>query len=218
MRRMVLLLITAAAVTASLAPAVQAQSRDGWVSAAALSPASRLWLEGSSNVNRFTCRAEGLSGSVRVGPPSEVWEITGLPEPLQRSTLGIPVATLRCGNRRMDRDLYRALRVAEHPLMTFRLYTYHSLSSTSAAVFTVKAVGVLGLAGRESVVRVDARVERLADGSVRLRGSKPLRMTDFGIDPPTAMMGLVKAHDEVVVRFDFVADPTAFLSHKDLAR
>jgi polyisoprenoid-binding protein YceI len=147
-----------------------------------------------------------------------VWEITGLPEPLQRTVLGIPVRNLRCGNPRMDRDLYRAMRADDHPLMTFRLYTYHTLSPTGATAFMVKAVGTLGLAGRENVVMVDARVERLPDGRVRLRGSKALRMTDFGIEPPTAMLGLVRARDKIVVRFDFVADPSAGIRNAETPR
>lgn len=214
LRRAILLLVSVLAT----ATAAHAQVGGAWTPAVVLAPESRLWLEGRSNVNRFTCRAEGLAQSVRVGPPSEVWEITGLPEPLQRMALGIPVRGLRCGNARMDRDLYRAIGSVDHPLMTFRLYTYHALSPTSTGAYTVKAVGVLGLAGRENVVMVDTRVERLPDGRVRLRGSKALRMTDFGIEPPTAMLGIVKAHDEIVVRFDFVVDPGDVIQNAETSR
>lgn len=199
-----LLTLTAAASTDAAA-----QGPDTWGPAMALASESRVWLEGTSNVNRFTCRAVGLAQSIQMGSPSEVWEITELPEPLQRAALGIPVRSLRCGNKRMDRDLYRAMRTDEFPLMTFRLWTYQMISPPAAGAFTVKAVGALGLAGRENVVMVDVQVERRPDGKVRVRGSKALRMSDFGIEPPTAMLGLIKAHDRVVVRFDLVADPHA---------
>lgn len=202
LRRTAFLLILAA----SAVPA-RAQPPGAWSPAMALAPESRLWLEGSSNVNRFTCRAEGLGRSIQVGEPSEVWEITGLPEPLQRIQLGVPVRSLRCGNRRMDRDLYRIMRTDEFPLMTFRLWTYHPMPPPSAGDFTVKAVGALGLAGRENLVVVTVRIERRSDGTVWVRGSKALRMSDFGIEPPSAMLGLIRAHDQVVVRFDFLVDP-----------
>lgn len=180
-----------------------------WSPAMALAPESRLWIEGSSNVNRFTCQARGLAQTIRVGSPSEVWEITGLPEPLQRAVLGIPVESLRCADRRMDGDLHQALRAREHPHLTFRLWSYERVGAETPGPFTVHAVGAIGLAGAESVVRVDARVEPRPDGTVRLRGRKTLRMTDFGIRPPTAFLGLVRAKDEIVVRFDLVADPAA---------
>jgi hypothetical protein len=162
-------------------------------------------------VNRWSCKAEQLDRSLRFGERSEVWEITGLPEALQRAQLTVPVRSLRCGNRVMERDLYRTVQAHNHPVMTFRLYTYEFLSPSSGNAFTVRTVGALGLAGREQVIRVDARVERLPGGLLRLRGRKALRMTDFGIEPPSAMFGLIQAHDELAVRFDLVFDPRAIV-------
>jgi hypothetical protein len=112
----------------------------------------------------------------------------------------------------MERDLYRTARADNHPEMTFRLYTLEFLSPPSGNAFTVRTVGALGLAGREQVVRVDARVERLPGGLLRLRGRKALRMTDFGIEPPSAMFGLIRAHDDLAVRFDLVVDPRVIAS------
>jgi hypothetical protein len=45
------------------------------------------------------------------------------------------------------------------------------------------------------------------DGSGKLTGtgSVDLKMTDFGIDPPSALLGLVRAHDDIRVRFNLVA-------------
>ena len=111
----------------------------------------------------------------------------------------------------MERDLYRTVQADNHPEMTFRLYTYEFLSPSSGNAFTVRTVGALGLAGREQVIRVDARVERLPGGHLRLRGRKALRMTDFGIEPPSAMFGLIQAHDDLAVRFDLVFDPRAIV-------
>ena len=31
-------------------------------------------------------------------------------------------------------------------------------------------------------------------------------MTDFGVKPPTAMMGLLKAHDRLTFYFDIIVD------------
>ena len=36
----------------------------------------------------------------------------------------------------------------------------------------------------------------------RLRGGLPLRMTDFGIQPPVALFGLIRARDELWVSVD----------------
>jgi hypothetical protein len=41
-----------------------------------------------------------------------------------------------------------------------------------------------------------------ADGSIAVRGSVPLFMSDFGIEPPTAMLGMLKTADQVTVKFE----------------
>jgi polyisoprenoid-binding protein YceI len=39
------------------------------------------------------------------------------------------------------------------------------------------------------------------DGSLTFNGSKKLKMTDFGIKPPTALMGTMTVGDEVEIVF-----------------
>ena len=39
------------------------------------------------------------------------------------------------------------------------------------------------------------------------KGSKQLKMTDFGVRPPTLMMGTMKVHDPVKVSFDVLLKP-----------
>jgi hypothetical protein len=39
-------------------------------------------------------------------------------------------------------------------------------------------------------------------GDYQLKGNVPLKMTDFKIKPPTAMLGAMKTGDAVTVKFD----------------
>jgi hypothetical protein len=39
-----------------------------------------------------------------------------------------------------------------------------------------------------------------------LHARLPLRMTDFRITPPTALFGMVKAKDDLVVQFDLILE------------
>jgi hypothetical protein len=45
----------------------------------------------------------------------------------------------------------------------------------------------------------------LNDGRLRAMGSKAIKMTDYNVEPPTAMLGLVKAENELTVHFDLIA-------------
>ena len=51
---------------------------------------------------------------------------------------------------------------------------------------------------------IDATIASEADGALRVKGSKEILMSDFGVRPPTLMMGTLKVRDRVVVNFDVV--------------
>ena len=40
------------------------------------------------------------------------------------------------------------------------------------------------------------------DKQFQVKGEVPLKMSDFGIDPPTAMMGTLKTGNEVVIKYN----------------
>jgi hypothetical protein len=63
----------------------------------------------------------------------------------------------------------------------------------------------LTIAGTERLVSLTVQGQQRANGAYQATGSLPLLMSDFGIDPPTAMLGLIKAHDEITVRFKLIA-------------
>jgi hypothetical protein len=48
--------------------------------------------------------------------------------------------------------------------------------------------------------------QRLSPTRFRIRAELPLKMTDFGVTPPTALFGAVRAHDALEVRFDLTLE------------
>lgn len=116
----------------------------------------------------------------------------------------IPVLGLKSGKDALDKNMYKALKAEANPNIKFRMSGYDL-----AAVATetkVDAKGMLTVAGSE--VAVPVTVTAVRDGEiVHLRGSVPLKMTQFGIKPPTMMMGALKVRDDVTVSFDLKIGP-----------
>jgi polyisoprenoid-binding protein YceI len=123
-----------------------------------------------------------------------------LPNP--RLRLGVPVAALACGNRVMESDMRKALRAAEHPAIVYQYHRVTDLTPLGAHRFSIEVEGDLALAGSKRKVRTQVVGERLAQGLYRVTGEMNLRMTDFGIEPPTALLGMIKARNQLRVRFD----------------
>lgn len=219
----IFLIVLAASIAA--APA----AGGGAVTKLAVSPGSRIWLEGTTNVNAaWSCRGERIEGAMELDAPGSLvlelvegavatgeLETAGARLRNPRLRLGIPVADLACGNRAMERDLRKALRAAEHPEIVYehgRVTELEPIGEAGAGPhrFGIDVEGDLALAGSERRLRSRVVGERLARGVYRVTGELHLRMTDFGIEPPTALLGLVEASDRLSVRFDLrlaLSDP-----------
>ena len=165
-------------------------------------PASQFWIDGTSTVSSFTCAASDVVGF------GSVEETTAREAELEAEVV-IPVRAFDCGVRQMNSDLYEALKGRAYPAVRFALNRAEVLASEPGADWTpVRVWGTITLAGEQRPVTVTARGQRLPNGRVRIQGRHALRMTDFNIEPPTGLLGLVRAHDDIVVRFDLVASAT----------
>ena len=112
----------------------------------------------------------------------------------------VPAATLTSPREGLDKNMHKALQVTEHPEIAFRLLR---IEPTAASTGALRAIGVLRIAGVEREVSFDITSER--KGSMLfVQGKLQLLMTDFGIKPPTAMLGMLKTDPKVTVAFETV--------------
>jgi len=169
---------------------------------------SKLWIEGSSTVNDIHCMAGSIVAYANVGRTE--LETT---EQLTQDTNGevnieVPVWDFDCGRRRMNRDFYSALKAEDHPSINFEYYSSRLITNLEPGChpFQLEVEGKLTVAGygKEMTVMVD--IEPCEANRFRLTGSKVINMLDFGIEPPSAMLGLIKAHEELEVFFSLTAE------------
>ena len=171
----------------------------------ALQPESKLWVEGTSSVRSYTCRAARVDGSVATLAGSTSLAIADLERTVRSAEVSVSVAGLECGNGTMNGHLRRALKSDTSPKISYRISSY-DVTPAGAAAGKVKLNGTLEIAGTEKPVSIDATASTEA-GRLRVKGSKQIKMTDFGVRPPTLMMGTMKVHDPVTVHFDVLLKP-----------
>lgn len=170
-----------------------------------LADESRMRIEGTSSVNAFDCEADGIEGNGSLARDAR---------PGHRSVVAhvyVLVEQFDCGNPRMNADLRDALQAQEHPQIRFqlrdvRLISEDASSGEGAAHFVLAVEGWVEIAGNARPVALRVEGRRLTDKAYHATGSLPLRMTDFGIDPPTALLGLIKVRDHITVHFDLIAN------------
>lgn len=188
---------------------------------------SAVVLEGSSNVASWRCRGTSMDADMRVEATAEhinavinriedgniaVWmsDPSRGRFPAPDFHLRVPVTSFRCGNRIMEGDMRRALKAGDHPRVEFvfralRGGVQHDLDT---GLYHATIAGDLSLAGQTRTIDVAVSAQRISRTSFRMRAVLPLRMTDFGVTPPTALLGAIRARDGLTVTFDLMLEIT----------
>src|SRR5207237_158837 len=108
---------------------------------------------------------------------------------------------LKSGEKGLDKNLYKTLQAQTYPNIVFHLSSYRVGASTeSPSAYHVTTQGTLEIAGHSQPVEVQAESSATA-GPLQLEGQYPLLMSDYGIKPPTMMMGTVKVKNRVVIHY-----------------
>lgn len=155
-----------------------------------LEPTSTLFVEGGSTVRGWKCAAKRLDATVVAETSAD---LAGF---VQNATVIIPVAQLDCGNGKMNAHMRKALSAEKHGEIKFTLNSYE-LSGTSA---TLK--GTLEIAGQTQPVTIPATVTEEGAGIVNVKAAKQIDMRQWGVKPPSLMMGTMKVKELVTVHFD----------------
>ena len=114
--------------------------------------------------------------------------------------VSIPSATLTSPREGLDANMHKALQVSEHPDIVFRLLRFEPGAGSAGSL---RGIGVLKIAGVVREVALDITTER-KNSTLCVRGQVKLLMTDFGIKPPVAMLGMLKTDPKVTVTFETV--------------
>ncbi|SHK35521.1 YceI family protein [Rhodothermus profundi] len=170
------------------------------VTLALQSEGSSFEVRGTSTLHDWTCTVTDWQGTVSLETFGDsVW--------VQAAVVVVPVTALACGNGAMDRKLRRALKADVYPEIRFVLTQVDSVERIPEG-YRLYVQGQLTVAGAERAVRLQV-LARAEKAGWRFQGMLPLSMRAFGIKPPTAMLGVLRTGDQVVVRFEVGARPVS---------
>ena len=120
----------------------------------------------------------------------------------------IPVTSIKSTKgKMMDNKTYDAFNHEKHPNITFLLTN----RKVNAANSTLNVSGNLTMAGVTKPIEMTLTYKLLANGDLMVSGARKLNMTDFKMEPPTAMMGAIVVGDEVTVSFELVLSQSSMV-------
>ena len=161
---------------------------------------SRLWLEGTSNVRDWTCRATQMDATIEVASDTSS-HAQSHPDVVKGVSVKVPVRSLKCGDRHMEEHMYAALKSTD----TAPGFITALIAEIPQSVVTgqkTEAEAQLTIAGVQRTVKMTVTSDLMPDGTRRARGTVPMLMTDFGIKPPRPWGGLLRCADRVLIQFE----------------
>jgi len=174
-----------------------------------IQPGSRLWMAGSSNIHDWTAEASEIDGFVEIVLPATEANLEGLnlsgdaTDNLPRVEVFVPVAGLRSGHKIMDKKMAAALKAKSQPGIHYELLEANVVAQWPGeySLFDLRTLGKLEVAGMERLIETLVAVQFQGDGQLLITGIIGLKMSDFGVEAPKALGGLLMTDDDIEIHF-----------------
>lgn len=177
-----------------------------------LAPGTQLSFEGTSTLHGFTCTSKTMQAYVDVDAAYQTANLSTIAHPIVAVQVVIPVKSLACGGD-LDNNMRKTLNASQYPYIIYKLASYDVASGTATvASFTAATHGQLTIAGKETPIALSINASRVSDGMVTATGAQTIKMSDFGIKPPTFMLGTLRVGNELKVKFTLNATSASVAS------
>ncbi len=161
---------------------------------------SEVRIQGRSNLGEYECLLADLSNC----PEKEVIStVNGFKVRLENNIIQVESNGVDCKNQRMNSDFRDAIKAEEHPyiLLELKEFTLHGAVNQMPVQENIPSLIAITLAGITRSYEVDLEYFKFEGEKIILKGSKELAMSEYNIDAPSALFGLVKAEDAVKIDF-----------------
>jgi CheY-like chemotaxis protein/polyisoprenoid-binding protein YceI len=119
-----------------------------------------------------------------------------------RGWVEAPVATLKTGNGKRDKDLNKSMESDKFPVLRFELARVSRTGGTEDSLAVILH-GTLAIHGVTRDVDVPGTVQ-LAGSTVRVHSDFPLNLKDYRIGGLSKMLGMLKMYENIEVHSDLV--------------
>ena len=165
---------------------------------------SSLTVNGSTNVNKFQCDITNYSLPDTITCVKQAKTQT-LP---MNGKLKLDIESFDCHNRMMTSDLRKTLKYKEFPKLIIKFISINSYPNfkTPSKITGIVDISLAGIAKRYDINYVFT-----VDNSniVHLKGDRAVTFTDFNLNPPSKLGGVIKAKDELLVEFNLNLKPVS---------
>lgn len=153
-------------------------------------PGSEMKVAGTSNIHDWTMQTSSISGDAQIVLAGK--DLTDV----KTLNFNTAVKNLKGKEDLLNTRAHKAMKADKFPAIAFKL------NSASVSGDVVKGTGALTIAGVTKEITVQGKAIENADGSISISGARKIKMSEYGIQPPTFMLGALKVADEINVIYN----------------
>lgn len=150
---------------------------------------SHIAIQGSTNVNSFTCVYEN---EIKLSDNVVNYFLEGSQIKLKDTELLLSSNAFDCGNKGMNKDFKSLLNADKYEYIKIKVL---SIVPDNDCIYVTTDIKISGHHQEHKFI-----VNASDDGS--FKGTLELNICDFGMEPPTKMLGLVKVNETISIDFD----------------
>jgi len=169
-----------------------------------VSNGSSIEIDGTSTLHDWTAVAKDFTVDFRVPKDwtkgVDFWDA----EDIEGLVVTVPVEKLDSGKGGMDKRMYKALKDDDHPRIIFEYSNVELEESDKLDAKNLVINGELTIAGVSKPVSLEVTGEILESNALKFSGSYTMNMTEFDVEPPSAMLGTIKSGEEITIRYDII--------------
>jgi hypothetical protein len=161
-------------------------------------PSSTLDIEGTTNINSFKCAIAKYVGNDTLVLHEGGRNIRPV---FVRGAVELDAASFDCGMAMMTSDFQKAINAKVHPAIVIDFISFERTPAYTTVREQFKGILKISLGGVTRLFEVNCAIDVDSSGTINLAGSREFTFSDFGLTPPTRMLGAVKVNEALRVSF-----------------
>jgi hypothetical protein len=156
-----------------------------------VAPESEVVISGTTNVNQFTCtyNLEELELPIRLVYDDKKEQIQ-----FKNARLKLANDCFDCGGKNINKDFRALLKSEQYPEVELKLLHVDPPNNDQQKIGVGMEIKIAGVS-RVYETKLDCELE----GNICVKGTLPLKLTDFGLEPPKKVLGMIKVDNEIKV-------------------
>lgn len=157
-----------------------------------VAPESEVVIIGTTNVNAFTCKynVQELEVPVQLSYNEKVEQIQ-----FQNAKLKLANDCFDCGGKAINKDFRELLKTEHHPQVELRLLHVDPLETDAQKIGVGMEITIAGVARK-----YETTLSCVQAGDICVNGTLDLLLSDFGLEPPRKVLGMIKVDNKIKVK------------------